>query len=143
LGAEPLPKTASRDVNPAVRRSARSHFETGLPPRRPSRGGQRDFTRVYSAADKQPGYDRIRVPHLACVEFVAAPGGGRDPGDESEHALRDIRPAGQPAGAVNRFVDIGDHTSGPAPDLVAEGAQPPAHLAPTGPRPDEPPTAIR
>ena len=94
--------------------------DPGLPARRPSPARKRDRLDVESAAGDEPGDGRVRVPHLAGVQLVAAPDGRRYLRHELEQAPGALRIVAEALGALDRFVEIGDQPLAPAADLVAE-----------------------
>lgn len=88
-----------------------------------------------AAADDQPGDERVRVPHLACVQLVAAPDECRHLGHEVKHAPRHLGVICQPPWALHSLADIRDLAIAPAADLVAEephGSRPAASDRPFG-----------
>ena len=91
-----------------------------MPARRPSIARKRDRLDVDSAAGEKPGDRRVGIPHLACVQVVAAPDGRRDLGHELEQPPRAVGTVAEALGALDRLVDVGDHALAPASDLVAE-----------------------
>src|SRR3954469_1401255 len=108
-------------IAPEVRTGVpRRHLDSRVPARRSASGGRVYRCDVDPAAREHPRDDRVRVPHLACVELVATPHRGRDLPDELENTtgIRFIR--GQPAGTVDGLRDVGDVTAQPEPYLVAE-----------------------
>jgi len=89
--------------------------------------------RGQATAGEEPGYERIRVPHLSGAELVAAPDRDRNARGEVEHPPCGLRIVCEPAWAVDRFGDVRDHPVAPAVQLVAEEPEP------AGPaRPDRP-----
>ena len=99
------------------------YHETGIPTWCASATRHADRPGVDTAAHKEPGDDRIRVPHLPGVELVASPDGCGHPRHEMEQSPRRILVLRQPLGALDSFANVWDDPITPAPDLVAEDAQ--------------------
>ena len=96
------------------------------PGARPLAGGWIDRCSPRCAQD--PGYDRVRVPHLARVEIVTAPHGRRYRWQRLEDSSGDLDIVGDPGRASDRLIYVGDPAVSPAPNLIAEdpeSAEPP------------------
>jgi hypothetical protein len=73
-----------------------------------------------SAPDEDPRGERVRVPHLTCAEFIAAPHNPRDVWNQSEDTPGDVCVFGNALWALDRFLDVRDDAVTPAPYLVPE-----------------------
>ena len=83
-------------------------------------GRYADGVGVVAAAGQEPGDQGVGVPHLARVQLVAAPRGGRKGGSEVEQPPSPVDIGAHVLGAGDRFGDVGDDAVAPAADLVAE-----------------------
>src|SRR5271166_6660963 len=93
-------------------------------PGRPSGGppAGRDLDRIgaVAAAGYQPGGQGVGVPHLARVEFIAAPGDRREGGNQVQQPPSPAVVGIEMLRAGDGLGDVRDHAVLPAPDLVAE-----------------------
>jgi hypothetical protein len=80
---------------------------------------------VEAALHKQPRDQRVRVPHVACAEFVAAPHGRRHARHDLQQPPRAVEVITEPLRTVDRFRHVGDHAAAPEPDLIAEESKSP------------------
>ena len=97
-----------------------------MPARQPgssSTDRKRDRLDVEPAAREEPRDRRVRVPHLARAQLVAAPDRRRHLRHELEQPTRAIGIVAQPARALDRLLDVRNDPVPPAPDLVAEEAE--------------------
>jgi hypothetical protein len=94
--------------------------DPGMPARSSSTAWKPDRLDVESAAGDEPGDRGVRVPHLACAQFVAAPDGRWYLRHELEQATRAVGIVAEPLWAFDRLVDVGDQALAPASDLVPE-----------------------
>jgi hypothetical protein len=82
-----------------------------------------DRTNVDSSSNDDPRNQRVRVPHFARAEFVAAPDRRR----RLRYQLEQTRGGNDVVRDQYRtrdcFADVADHARGPTPDLVAEEAK--------------------
>src|SRR5688572_24534624 len=85
--------------------------------------GKRDRFDVDPAAREEPRDGRVRVPHLARAELVAAPDGRRHLWHELEQATRTLAIGAQTARALDRLCEVRDASVAPAAYLVAEEAE--------------------
>jgi hypothetical protein len=88
-----------------------------------SAGGRADRLDIQPGAGDQPGHDRVRVPHLACVEFVAAPNGRRHLRHKFEQPPCAFGIVAQALRALDRLGNIRNDAVAPAAHLVAEEAE--------------------
>jgi hypothetical protein len=79
-----------------------------------------DRADVEPRAGDQPGDHRVRVPHLARAELVAAPHRRRHLGDEREQPSRRDLIVAEALRPVDRLRGVGDDAVAPATDLVAK-----------------------
>ena len=79
---------------------------------------------VDSATDEDPRGEGVRVPHLTCAEFIAAPYDPRDLGNQREHAPSDVCVVRKAFWTFDRFVDVRDDAVMPAPHLVPKEPNP-------------------
>src|SRR5579872_317074 len=79
---------------------------------------------VESRAFQQPRDDRIRVPHLARSNLVAAPNQVWNARRELEDPARDALVVAEPAWAVDGLTDVGNLTVTPSAQLPAEHPKP-------------------
>ena len=110
-------------------RLATGDAAAGLPARRAAAARWTRRSEPNATADDEPRDERVRVPHLACSQFIAAPDRCRHFWHELQEPLGKERVDRQPSWALDRLVDIRDHPVTPAPDLVAEDAQRPSPAA--------------
>lgn len=71
-------------------------------------------------AREYPRDHRVRVPHFAGAEFIAAPNRGGYRRHDSKDSSRQNDIVAQPHGTRERFANVGDPSFAPASDLVAE-----------------------
>ena len=64
------------------RRSPGRHSQAGRPSGSTAAGGRPDRAGLVAAAHEQPGDQRVRVPHLARTQLIAAPGDGGEGGHQ-------------------------------------------------------------
>jgi len=94
--------------------------QTGCPTGRPSTGWRPERIGVHAGTRKQPRDQRIGVPHVAGVQLVSAPHGGRNGRHQIEDLLRSSVIVRDADGARNRLVRVRDGASAPSADLIAE-----------------------
>ncbi len=80
---------------------------------------------VEAGPGEQPGSHRVGVPHFSQVQFIAAPGRGRDLRHVVEEGMGGPGVAAEVDRAVHGEGQIGDDTVAPTADLVAEDAEVP------------------
>jgi hypothetical protein len=90
-------------------------------------------TRYPGGFVRSAGDHRVRVPHLACGEFVPAPDGVRHGWHQVEQPSCSSWIVAQALRALDRLAHVGDATVAAAARLVAEDAEAPAQRAPTVP----------
>lgn len=90
-----------------------------------------NFCDCEAAVGQHPGDDTVGVPHLACVEFIAAPHRRGNGGHRGEYSSGNVEVARQPNRPANGLRRIRDHPVEPTSDLI------PKHTKPAcGPRSD-------
>jgi hypothetical protein len=104
--------------------------ETRVPPRRSSTGRRVDPVGLRSGADQQPRDHGVGIPHVARVQLVSAPHGRRYERHQVEYPLGTFRVGCDADRALDRLARIGDRSTAPSADLVAEQPEPPG---PSGP----------
>ena len=107
----------------ARRRSSR-HHPSRIPPwssaaRRWLAGGG-----VQADTRQQPGSQRVRVPHLASVQPIAAPDRSGHTGNQVENPPCDACVVCDSHRAPDGVGDVGDDALAPAPDLIPEEPEP-------------------
>jgi hypothetical protein len=129
-------------VSALARTAAASQFEACFPTRSATVRWRTKLVCRQPCASRQPGGHRVRVPHLARVEFIASPyrrGHGRG---EVEKPASDRGIVAQPARASHRLAEIRNRPAAPTADLVAKQAQPADVAAPDGARADHAPARL-
>src|SRR4029453_15767303 len=96
---------------------------TGIPPGSAASGRWLDGVDVEVGAHDQPRDQRVRVPHLAGGDLVAAPPRCRPLRDELEEPLGDGVVLRQPLRTGDGLLDVGDHAVAPTADFVAKEAE--------------------
>jgi hypothetical protein len=84
-----------------------------------------DLSGIQPAALNQPRDQRVRVPHLARIKFVATPNRRGHVGYQIEYALRLTWIVGQSLRTCDRLSDIGDDAVARAAYLVPEDSEEP------------------
>ena len=97
-----------------------SFHKAGGPAGCASAEGWSGFPDVDPGSGEQPGGDRVGVPHLARVQFVASPDRRRHRGGEFEDATTGGGVFAEALGAFDGFGDVGYASVVPAADLVAK-----------------------
>ena len=125
LRAHPGLLGAELRLRPVAAETSCSNGKASVPSWRSTIGRRMDRFDACPTARKDPGDNRVRVPHLPRAELVTAPYGRRYRWQCVEDSFRNLDIVGHPDRASDRLIDVGNGASSPAPNLVAEDPESP------------------
>ena len=107
-------------LRPVAAETSCSNGNAGVPSWRSTIDRRMDRFDACPTARKDPGDNRVRVPHLPRAELVTAPYGRRYRWQCVEDSFRNLHIVGHPDRASDRLIDVGNGATSPAPNLIAE-----------------------
>jgi hypothetical protein len=111
--------------HPTLLTDSPSGDDAGVPTWRASATGRTNFLGMNTGTKERPSDDRVRVPHLACLELVTSPDRRRHATDLLEDTAGHRRVITKPPRTVDGVVNVRNDAVLPTPDLVAEQPHPP------------------
>jgi hypothetical protein len=106
--------------HPTLLTDSPSGDDAGVPTWRASATGRTNFLGMNTGTKERPSDDRVRVPHLACLELITSPDRRRHAINLLEDTAGHRRVITKSPRTVDGLVNVRDDTISPTPDLVAK-----------------------